>query len=136
MNEYTKQANDFLREANAKMTISYIDTTINEAWGDKEYRNVYKAIIKTPKGQMTVKFWDSIHNTNYGKEPTKYDILACLQKYDVGSIDDFVAEFGYEVNSWDDVRRIEKIYKGCKKEYSNICRIFTDEQIEKLCEIC
>ena len=136
MNEYTKQALDFLKECNANMSIKYYDTTINETWGDKECRNVYKATIKTPKGQMTVTFWDSIHNTNYGIEPTAYDVLACLQKYDVGTIDDFVSEFGYEVNSWQDVKRIEKIYRGCKKEYSNICRIFTDEQIELLQEIC
>ena len=135
MNMYENQAKDFLKNANATMKIKYHDTTINETWGDKDYRNVYKATIKTPNGQMTITFWDSIYNTNNGIEPTEYDILACLTKYDVGTIDDFVLEFGYEVNSWGDVKRIEKIYKGCKKEYRNICRIFTDEQIEALCEI-
>ena len=135
MNNYENQAKDFLKNANAKMTIKYHDTLANETWGDYAPRNLYKVIIKTPKGQMTTIFWDSLHNTNYGIEPTAYDVLACLQKYDVGTIDDFVSEFGYEVNSWQDVKRIEKIYKGCKKEYRNICRIFTDEQIEVLCEI-
>lgn len=135
MNNYENQAREFLKSANATMTIKFYDMAINETWGDKAYRNVYKAIIKTSKGQMTIKFWDSIYNTSNGIKPTEYDILACLQKYDVGTIDDFVNEFGYEVSCWGDVKRIEKIYKGCKKEYANICRIFTPEQIEALCEI-
>ena len=135
MNEYTKQARDFLKNANAKMTIKLQDTLANETWGDYAPRNLYKVIIKTPKGQMTTLFWDSLHNTTYGIKPNAYDVLSCLTKYDVGTIDGFVAEFGYEVNNWGDVKRIEKIYKGCKKEYRNICRIFTEEQIEALCEI-
>lgn len=98
--------------------------------------------IVTPKGNMQVKFWDSISNTiknSYPNRariyPTVYDILACLQKYDVGSIDDFMSEFGYEVNEWADVKRIQNIYNAVVKEYNDVCRCFTEEQIEAMQEI-
>lgn len=67
--------------------------------------------------------------------PSVYDILACLEKHDVGTIDDFVSEFGYEVRKWSDVRRIEDIYHATVKEYHDLCRIFTPEQMEMLREI-
>ena len=54
---------------------------------------------------------------------------------DVGTIDDFVSEFGYEVHKWDDVRRIERTYKAVVRQYNALCKIFTPEQMEKLREI-
>ena len=72
----------------------------------------------------------------YGNiEPTEYDVIACLEKYDVGTIDDFVSEFGYEVHEWSDVKRIQHIYNAVKREYKSICRCFTEEQIEAMQEI-
>jgi hypothetical protein len=66
-----------------------------------------------------------------GEEPTAYDILACLQKYDVGSFEDFCSEFGYD----EDSKTAEKIYKAVCKEFDNVCKIWTDEEIELLQEI-
>ena len=37
-----------------------------------------------------------------------------------------MAEFGYEVNSWKDVKRIEKTYKAVRREYNNVVRVFGD----------
>lgn len=67
----------------------------------------------------------------YPEQPTIYDVLACLQKYDVGSFEDFCWEFGYNVDS----RRAEKIYKAVCKEYEKLCTIFTDEEMELMQEI-
>ena len=84
---------------------------------------------------MKFAFWDSIVNTYNKKVPSAYSILACLEKYDVGTIDDFVHEFGYEVRKWSDVKRIENIYNAVVKEYNDLCRIFTSEQMKLLREI-
>ena len=135
MNEYVKQAKDFLASCNATMKITQIGCEQNKNWNDKGWHNTYRATIKTPIGTMWVKFWDSVYNTERGIEPTEYDILACLAKYDVGTIDDFVQEFGYEVNEWSDVKRIQNIYNAVKREYKSICRCFTPEQIEAMQEI-
>ena len=135
MKEYINQARDFLRECNAKMKITWIGCEINNDWNDNIRRNVYRATIKTPRGVMWVKFWDSAYNTERGVEPSAYDIIACLEKYDVGTIEDFVAEYGFEVNEWADVKRIQNTYNAVRRQYKSLCRCFTPEQIEAMREI-
>ena len=63
--------------------------------------------------------------------PDEYDMLACLEKYDVGTFEDFCLEFGYD----EDSISAEKIYIAVIKEYKNLTRIFTEEQMEELREI-
>ena len=135
MNEYVKQAKDFLENCGATMKIEYLTVDINKTWNDNVYRNVYRASIKTQLGVMSVKFWDSAYNTENNIKPTEYDILACLQKYELGSFEDFVSEFGYEIEDPNDRRNAKQIYKFACREYEKICRCFTDEQIEALREI-
>lgn len=89
MNEYVKQAKDFLQDCNATMTIMYLGKEANENWNETRERDTYMANIRTPKGNMQIKFWDSVNNTRTNQErklsvlpikkPTEYDILACLQ---------------------------------------------------------
>lgn len=65
------------------------------------------------------------------KSPTEYSVLACLQKYDVGTFEDFCSEFGYD----EDSKKAEKTYNAVVKEYDNVCKIWSDEEIEQLQEI-
>ena len=136
MNEYVKQAREFLEACNATMKITWIGCEINKNWNDNIRRNVYRATIKTPKGVLWVKFWDSAYNTERGLEPTEYDVIASLEKYYVGSIDDFVRDFCYEVREWADVKRIQNIYNAVKRQYKSLCRCFTPDQINAMREIC
>lgn len=142
MSEYVKQAKDFLESCNATMDIMYLGTEVNKDWDEKRERDTYMVNIRTPKGNMQVKFWDSINNTiknsNFRRlriKPTAYDILSCLQKYDVGDIEDFMWEFGYEVKNRGDLKRLQDTYNAVVKEYQDICRCFTPEQIEAMQEI-
>lgn len=63
--------------------------------------------------------------------PNEYDVLACLEKYDVGTFEDFCSEFGYE----EDSRTAERIYIAVIKEYKDLTKIFTEKQMEELREI-
>ena len=145
MNEYVKQAKDFLESCNATMDIMYLGTEVNKDWDEKRERDTYMVNIRTPKGNMQVKFWDSINNTIKNSDsrrinrlrikPTAYDILSCLQKYDVGDIEDFIWEFGYEIKKRGDLKRLQDTYNAVVKEYNDICRCFTPEQIEAMQEI-
>lgn len=56
-------ADDFLSKANAKIDITFIGRAVNSDWGETALRNLYDVKITTLRGSMTVKFWDSIHNT-------------------------------------------------------------------------
>ena len=145
MREYVKQAKDFLKSCNATMDIMYLGTEVNKNWHQKTERDTYIVNIRTPKGNMQVKFWDSINNTIKNSDfrrinkprikPTAYDILSCLQKYDVGDIEDFMWEFGYEIKKRGDLKRLQDTYNAVVKEYQDICRCFTPEQIEAMQEI-
>ena len=131
--DYNKQAKDFLEKANAKMKIEFIGMDVNKLWNETQSRNCYRIVIKTKLGQYTFKFWDSIYNTRNNIEPTEYDILACLEKYDVGTFQDFCNEFGYD--EYEEINKTKRIYNLVTRQYENLCRIFTDEQMEMLREI-
>ena len=68
-------------------------------------------------------------------KPTEYDILACLTKYHVGSMDDFMHEFGYEIKSVREMTNFINTYNAVVQEYQDLCRIFTETQMERLREI-
>ena len=135
MNESVKQAKDFLESCNATMKITYTGIDANKDWNDRNLRNTYSVTITTPNGSMKIKFWDRIYNTDRAIKPTEYDILACLEKYDVGTFEDFVNEFGYDVSEPDNLRCAKRIYKAVAREYNDICRCFTPEQIEAMQKI-
>ena len=135
MSEYVEQAKDFLKKCNAEMKIKYVGRDVNKNWDEYKGRNKYRFTIVTPLGKMKGTFWDSFYATEHGERPTEYDILSCLETRDVGTIDDFVEDYGYEVKKWSDVKRIERTYKAVVKQYNDLCRIFTPEQMDMLCEI-
>lgn len=170
MNEYAFQAQDFLKKCNAQMTINYMGLR-HSNWDDKPH-DFYMINIVTPRGTMSVNFYDSLYNTELKNLPfdklyekrhnryynslllhertkfinqikkerednkiTEYDILASLEKYDVGSIDDFIHEFGYEINCTKDMTNCLNTYNAVVEQYRDICRCFTTKQIEALREI-
>jgi hypothetical protein len=63
-----------------------------------------------------------------GKKPSLYNVLTCLQKYEVGTFEDFCSEFGYDTDS----RRAKKIYKAVSKEYANMKALFDDNELRIL----
>lgn len=124
MNNYEIEAKKFLTENKITFSVKYVGETI-PMWDGKEHSEFKcRFFNRKNKKSMTVHFFQSIDSAD--KIPSCYDVLACLTKYDIGTIDDFVNEFGYEINSWQDVKRIDKTYKACKREYKSILRVFSD----------
>ena len=46
-----------------------------------------------------------------------------------------MCEFGYEIKKRGDLTKIQNIYNAVVKEYNDVCRCFTEEQIEEMQEI-
>ncbi len=63
--------------------------------------------------------------------PTAYDVLACVQKYNPGTFEDFCDEFGYDTDS----KKADKTYNGVVQEYLQICGLFVENEMEELREI-
>lgn len=146
MSDYVNQAKKFLESCDATMNFMYLGTEVNKDWNETRERDTYMVNIRTPLGNMQVKFYDCIKNTLKNEDRylsglkkkiqiTEYDVLSCLQKYDVGDIEDFIWEFGYEIKEKGDLRRIQNIYNAVKKEYKDVCRCFTPRQIKRMQEI-
>ena len=98
---------------------------------DRTERYIFKCRLSRNRKSYTFNFGQSIANGS--KEPTMYDVLSCLQKYDCGTFENFCDEYGYDTDS----RKAERIYKGCVKEYNAIVRLFGDsgDCYDELCEI-
>ena len=171
MNNYERQAIEFLKATNTTMTVEFLETG-KHFETDTHARDIYKVTFKRGSRNFSLKFGQSLEDStkwqykqipsrvfycdgsqhsggykvvakdvqNYlnehcrkieGVPPTAYDVLSRLQKYDVGSFEDFCSEFGYDT----DIRTGKKIYKDAVKEYNNVCKIWTDEEVEQLQEI-
>ena len=129
MNEYEKQAQDFLFKSGTTFKAKYVKHDLYFA-DDKEPRDIYRITLKRNGETYSFKFGQSIANSDYGKtSPTAYDVLAALTKYDPENFDNFCSEYGYDTDS----RKAEKIYKAVQKEYDNIISLFgEDDTIEEL----
>lgn len=98
---------------------------------EKKYKMRWEAAYYKEHVKMIKEFDELVKDA----KPTPYDILACLQKYEVGTMNDFFHEFGYEVNDADDIFCFLNTYNAVVKEYHDLCRIFTPKQMEMLREI-
>ena len=125
---YEQQAIDFAVKHGVKLTIGKNPKYGKYFIGDKNNRYIFSCKLERNGNVYKFKFGQSIANGS--KNPTMYDVLACLTKYDVGTLDDFCDEFGYSSDS----RTALKTYKAVRKEYIAMELLFGDI-IEELQEI-
>lgn len=144
MNEYDKRVKKFLKDTNATVTITYIGKTV-PPWDKSYLHDTYRYLIKTTRSSMEGYFYDSTYNTELNEKrrrlnhplhtPSEYDIFSVLNIYEVGSMGDFMDEFGYEIKNGQDLGDFIKTYDVVCEEYRGLCRCFTTEEIETLQEI-
>lgn len=139
--DYEKQADDFLKQTGTKINIKFLQFG-KHFYDDKFERDIYKITLQKGRQVYSFNFGQCLKNsTQYrvknsctlkqGTPPTAYDILACLQKYDVGTLENFCFNFGYDIDS----RNAEKIYKAVCEEYNNLKLLFNDIEFELMQKI-
>lgn len=129
MIDYQTEADTFLRDTRTTFQAEHV------GYGpyfpdDKESRNIYRIVLKRMGRSYTFRFGQSIKRTLTETVPTPYDVLACLQKNDPGTFEDFCSDFGYDTDS----RKAERMYKAVVKEWNGVKRLFGDV-LERLQEI-
>lgn len=131
MTNYEQQATDFLNATSTGLTITYKGHS-SYFQEDKEkgtQRDIYIIVLENELHRYRFLFGQSEINSDYGKtRPTAYDVLASITKYEVFSFEDFCGDYGYDIDS----RGAYKTYKAVLKEWKNIERLFTTDQIELL----
>lgn len=156
MSEYEKEAREVAKKYGIEIRPLkkeydfYFDD--DEKKGHK--RDIYTLLITSPFYGYTFTFGESL-NDSTGKAGETiffdkdeeiefyYSVLACIQKYEVGTIDDFVADFGYDFScdSYEEAKEkissIQKTYNAVKEEYKNFSSLFENGIIpDDILEIC
>lgn len=98
-----------------------------EAYTEKHYKCRLDSLSYSEK----VKAQKELKEKKAAAIPTAYDILAGMTKYDPGTFENFCSDFGYD----EDSRTAERIYFATQKEYAQLAKIFTSEQLEEMQEI-
>jgi hypothetical protein len=160
--DYQQQAIDFLKKYNIEISINF-ESTRKYFFDDKVKRDVYNIVLSKQNKKFEFNFgasidstekrrialnpsWSDYHEKNKNLKtsrkklleqatPTAYDVLACLQKYEVGDLDDFLSEFGYTIEKPGDLRKYQKIHLAVYEEWHNISRFFSTQEISELQEI-
>ena len=128
MDDYEKQANDFLDETYTSIFFERMTEPRADGFTCGGYD--YKVTLYRNGRTWKFDFSDSKSNKDKNINPTAYDVLACLQKYDIGTFKDFCDDFDYS----DDSIKALKLYKAVKKEYEEVYLMFSDV-MDKLEEI-
>jgi hypothetical protein len=93
---------------------------------DTENRCIFNITLKKGGSQYSFKFGQSIAEGS--NEPTLYDVLTCLTKYEPGTFVEFCGDFGYELDS----PQSKKVYNSVLKEWAGMNRIFSSEELDIL----
>lgn len=117
----------YLKAENVSISIFNNNIFMYEDDAKKEVEKIKSNIkLKNPS------FKPIIHVlTSERKQPSSYDILTCLTKYDPGTFEDFCGEFGYDTDS----RKAEKTYNLVIAEWMEISDLFNEEEMDLLREI-
>lgn len=157
MNDYQKQAIDFLAKTNSTITFEYLKTDFHFE-DDKFKRDIYLITIKRGERSFTFEFGNSLMSSGkYWKHgnykngitsdnkayficdweknksfspPNEYSILSCLTKYDPGTLENFCSDYGYDTDSIS----ASKVYKAVINEWYNVAMLWSDDEIDELRE--
>lgn len=120
MKNYEADANAFAKKHGIKLTVVGEPEYKIHFIGDKQSRYVFKLRLRRGKNSYTFDFGQSI--AMGAEEPTMYDVLACLTKYDPEDFENFCSNYGYDTDSLTALRT----YKAVVKEYEAMERLFSD----------
>ena len=104
-----------------------IKTMTLDAYAKKRYRRPFSTLTYIEKNQAR----EELAAKQKDVVPSVYDVLACLTKCDPGTFEDFCSDYGYD----EDSRTAERIYFAVQKEYAQLARLFTPDEMDELTEI-
>lgn len=134
MSEYTKQAEQFLKEHDIDFkAVRKADKCPLWCKGDHVHGERYIATFTRlgVKQRFSLSFWNSFNDVQTGKTPTAYDVLAAIQKYDPEDFHEFCLSFGYS----EDSIKASKIHKMVMQEWKKVSEFFSPSELTEAQEI-
>lgn len=124
--DYNKEMKKILNNAGISVNIVYIAKSFPN-WDEGNLHNQYKIILERGKQQMQFDYWDSLYNTKENKKPSTYDVIACLEWYEIYDFEDFCQNFGYDTDSM----KAFNIYTECQKQQKELFALIPEENIRE-----
>lgn len=95
-------------------------------------RGVFTGHVDHPR-RLSFDFWNSCADMVEGREPTAYNVLACLSSdaYCPDSFEEFCSEYGYD----EDSAKARQTWKRCTAFADRINAFFDGSELEELAEI-
>lgn len=128
--EHDNQADAFLATHGIKCRIA-LSNSKPAHW--EPAGNHYRVTLSQPGARMTFDFWGSLNDAKAGKDPSAYDILACISGdvFCPQDFSDFCSEYGYDADSI----KAKQTFTRASRFAARLNQFFTPEQIEALSEI-
>lgn len=124
-----------LTSPRGSMVFNFWDSIRNTEIKTMPFKEYAEKLYRTPFSNLTYLEKKQAEKELAAKKkasvPSVYDVLACLTKYDPGTFEDFCCEYGYD----EDSRTAERIYFAVQKEYTQLARLFTPDEMDELVEI-
>jgi len=134
MSEYEQQAQDFLQRNGITFKAVFKGDKC-PLWDDDKHIHGDRYLITftrtLTKKRFSLSFWNSLHDKENGIQPTPYDVLASITKYDPGNFADFCNEYGYDEDSC----KAYTTFNAVLKEWQKVSTFFTEPEIMALEEI-
>lgn len=131
-----KDLDDFMKKTETKVKIQKVACEPSPIFGpnDVNKHNKFKVTLTNEKGSVWIYFWDSVANTESGKQSSQDEMIAefgrgCSAVKDGQSLDEFIHSFGYDLT---EKSRVQKDYDGCRKLYDRCKKMFDEKQIDEL----
>ena len=127
-------AREFLRDSGVTMVAKF-DGHRKHFDDDKQARDVWLVTISRGRKSFTVRFGQSIVDSENGIPPCVVDVLCCLTKEDPGSLSDFIDEMhgkNEDELTVAERRRIVAQYRAVRREWQNAERVLGDSDMEWL----
>lgn len=121
---YEEKMKEILKGAGISVDIVFITKSYTK-WDKDNLHNQYKVVLKRGNKQMQYDFWDRLYNTKKGLKPSKYDVISCLEWYEIYDFEDFCMNFGYDTDS---IKAFET-YKECQKQQKELFELIPEEEI-------
>lgn len=142
MTDYDKQAADFCAKYGLTVKITRAQDNTPPPWaydggiqsphGDKYIVSIRR---KDSPRSLSFAFWGSYADTQEGKDPSVYHVLACTSSdiYTPETFAEFCSEYGYDGDS----RKALATFKRCDRQARRLRVFFADEaERAALSEIC
>jgi hypothetical protein len=132
-NTYAVQAARLLESMGVEFSPRRVGAKCPQWCDGKQHIHGDRYIIEFTRGgtKLTIEFWNSWIDRNAGKDPEAYDVIACMEKSDPGTFEDWCADLGYDT----DPRKSEKTWRACVNQWLKVRAFFTAEEIEQLQEV-